>query len=240
MIDPDPIDRVRVQKVRTSDEGSVQSWNLSPGQTTGDIDLEEGNYFVKLVPYIDPLPVWFKLDNKGDTKLDVQCILSYGTQLGFKTVDALKPGKSLNIPGCQDLEYRVLCFSMQNQSIINIDGIRLKYYQKLAAIGIRQIKHLAEKDLPTIYEATKITVPKLAEFIRKAEILCATKVSPDDFETIGDERIIPLLLTPIEDLVRKTGKSKGKVEALIDQLENLTVALDAGVIRKLQLKDLFE
>lgn len=106
IVDPDVIDAVNVQKIRTRNNAPVESWNLNCGRSTGEVDLKNGTFYLKIVPYIDPLPVWFKVMNKGNSNLTPQCLLS-ADQTQFKDLMLLESRSSINIPGCLHLEYKI-------------------------------------------------------------------------------------------------------------------------------------
>lgn len=84
IVDPDVVDRVGVEKRKTKDDGVVgKIWRLGNYQSTDDIDLEDGKFYLRLWPYfeiVDPLPVWFQLENTGTTKLLVESVLTEGKQ----------------------------------------------------------------------------------------------------------------------------------------------------------------
>lgn len=243
--DPDiavRIDGVHVRKIRSVDNREVERWDLEDYRSK-EIDLKNGKFYLSLLPYwrqIDPLPVWFRTDNEGTTNLLVKCILTEGKP-GFKHVTTLKGGKGVNIAGCYKIEYRVLRHSLRNLSILFVDGIGRRYMDKIVkSTGIMDIGNLAGKDALNLSKTTGIRVTKLAELIRKAEIACAIRVNEDDYETISDKRIIELLNSSVDDLASRTNISKEKIEALMDTLGDLVVAIDDRYIRKLALVDLFE
>lgn len=108
--DPDVVDRVRVEKRKTSNDVVVNKWILGNYASTPKIDLEKGRYYLSLFPYfelVDPLPVWFKVYNMGDGALMAKCILSEGGR-EFRNLGIIKRGKKLIIPACLNLEYRVV------------------------------------------------------------------------------------------------------------------------------------
>lgn len=243
--DPDisgRIDALLVQKVQTSNNKVVKNWRLMNYQATEDIDLEDGKFYLKIFPYfinIDPLPVWFRVDNNGSENLLIQCVITE-KRPGFKNVKKLRSGESIDIAGCYKLEYRVVRFSLRNLGVQFVDGVGRVYRNRLLPLGIMKIGDLAGKEALELSKATKIPVIKLAEWIRKAEIACGLKVSQEEFESIGEELVIDLLNTPVDDLVEKTGRTKKQIEELMDTIGNLTIVIDADYAKKMPLENLFE
>ncbi len=244
IVDPDVavrIDGIDVRKKRCSDDREVKKWRLENYQSTEEIDLEDGDYYLSVIPYwrgIDPLPVWYSVKNTGTVKLLIKCILSKGGK-AFKNVTTLKSGSEINIAGCYNLEYKIGDYSPLNLSVLYINGLGRQNMLKLVNAGIMEIKDLAGKEAYQLSEKTGIRITKLAEYIRKAEIACSIAVS-EGFEPIGKERVDNVIATKVGDIMRKTGRSKEDVEEMMDVLGNLTVAIDGNYLRKLQLKDLFE
>ncbi|MDI6655095.1 MAG: hypothetical protein QME59_04340, partial [Candidatus Hydrothermarchaeota archaeon] len=158
----------------------------------------------------------------------------------FKNVSTLKSGKSINIAGCYRILYRCAVFSLEELSILFINRIGRVIRNKLTSVGILKIGDLAGKEALELSKATGINVIRMAEFIRKAEIACAVRVRGDEYESIGDERIVNLLNTPVSTLAKKTGRTKEEIEELMDRLGDLAVAIDAKYLKKLSLEDLFE
>jgi hypothetical protein len=244
IVDPDVavrIDGIDVRKKRCSDDLEVKKWRLENYQSTEEIDLEDGDYYLSVVPYwrgIDPLPVWYSVKNTGAVKLLIKCILSAGGD-AFKTVTTLKSDSEMNIAGCYNLEYKIGDLSLRNLSVLYINGLGWQNMKKLVSAGIMEIKDLAGKEAYTLSEKTGIRVAKLAEFIRKAEIACSIAVS-EGFEPIGEERVDNVIATKVGDIMRKTKISREEIEKMMDVLGNLVVAIDGKYLRKLQLADLFE
>ncbi len=243
--DPDisgRIDALLVQKTRTSNNSVVQSWNLVNYQSTDDIDLKNGNFYLKIFPYyinIDPLPVWFKVGNNGTENLTVQCIITEGKH-GFKNIKKLGSGESMDVAGCYRLEYRVVRFSLGNLGIQLIDGIGRTYRNKLVAAGIMRINDLCGKKALEVSKNTGIPVIRLAEWIRKAEIAISIHVSGEKYKRIAGEKISVLLRTPINDLMKKVGRTKKEIEGLMDVLGNLTVTIDDKYMKNMRLENLFD
>ncbi|MBU4373298.1 MAG: hypothetical protein KKD69_05825 [Euryarchaeota archaeon] len=244
IIDPDVavrIDGIDVKKVRCSDNKIVKPWRLENYQSTEEVDLEDGDYYLSVIPYwrqIDPLPVWYSVKNTGTVKLLIKCILSKGGK-AFKNVTTLKSGSEMNIAGCYDLEYKIGDYSLRNLSVLYINGLGRQNMLKLVKAGIMEINDLAGKEAYQLSEKTGIRITKLAEYIRKAEIACSIAVS-GEFGIIGDGRVDHIIATKVSDILRKTGKSREEVEEMMDDLGNLAVAIDGNYLRKLQLEDLFE
>jgi len=97
IVDPDVVDRVSVEKRRTKDDTAAgEVWKLGNYQSTDDIDLENGKFYLRLWPYfeiVDPLPVWFKIYNNGERKLIAKCVLSElqtGKAMQFKDLGILE------------------------------------------------------------------------------------------------------------------------------------------------------
>ncbi len=245
IVDPDVavrIDGIDMKKIRCADDRVVDKWWLEDYKSTGEVNLENGEFYLTIRPYwreVDPLPVWFQLENIGTTKLLVESVLTEGKP-AFKNVSTLKSDKSISIAGCYKILYRCAVFSLEELSVLFINRIGKIIKDKLVSVGILKIGDLSGKETVELSKATGINVIRLAEFVRKAEIACAVKVSGDDYESIGNERIVDLLNTPVSTLVRKTGRTKEEIEELMDKLGDLAVAIDAKYLRKLSLEDLFE
>ncbi|MEE8168477.1 MAG: hypothetical protein V3T58_06355 [Candidatus Hydrothermarchaeales archaeon] len=243
--DPDVavrIDGVEVKKIGYLDNKVAESWRLEDYRSTEEINLEVGAFYLTLLPYwrrIDPLPVWFRLENTGTTQLLVESVLTEGGT-AFKNVATLKSGRGINIAGCYKIEYRCAVFSLVELSVVYIDGVREKRKESLASAGIRRIGDLVGKEALELSKVVGISTLKLAELIRKAEMACAVEVSRSNYESIGDERIVNLLNTPVSTLVRKTGRTKEEIEELMDKLGDLTVAIDTKYLKRLSLEDLFK
>lgn len=243
--DPDVavrIDGVHIKKVCCADDKVVKEWRLEDYKSTEEVNLENGEFYLTILPYwrqVDPLPVWFQLENTGTTKLLVESVLTEGKP-AFKNVSTLKSGQSISIAGCYKILYRCAVFSLGELSVLFINRIGKIIKDKLVSEGILKIGDLTGKEAVELSKATGINTIRLAEFVRKAEIACAIKVNGDDYESIGDERIVNLLNTPVSTLVRKTGRTKEEIEELMDKLGDLAVAIDAKYLRKLSLEDLFE
>ena len=243
--DPDisgRIDALHVQKVKTSNDAVVKEWRLVNYQSTGDIDLKNGEFYLKVFPYyinIDPLPVWFTVKNNGTKSLITQCITTERRQ-GFKNIKRLRSGEEMDIAGCYRLEYRVVRFSVGNLGVQVVDGIGRKRRDKLVSMGIMKVSDLCGKEALDLSKVTGISVMRLAEYIRKAEIACEIKVSEEDYESIGEETIIELLNTPVGDLVKRTGRTKTEIEELMDTIGEITIVIDATYMRNLSLNTFFE
>lgn len=244
IIDPDVevrIDGIDVRKMRCSDNKEVKNWRLENYQETEEIDLEDGDYYLSVVPYwrgIDPLPVWYSLKNTGTVKLLIKCILSKGGK-AFKTVTTLKGDSEMNIAGCYQLEYRIGDLSLRNLSVLYIDGVGRRNMEKLTQSGIMEIKDLAGKEAYVLSKKTGIKVSRLVEFIRKAEIACSIVVS-EKFDAVGEDTVDKIIATKVSDIKEKTGTSIEEVENLINALGNLAVTIDHSYLKQLQLVDLFE
>ncbi len=125
IVDPDVavrIDGIDVKKVRCSDNKIVKTWRLENYQSTEEIDLEDGDYYLSVIPYwrgIDPLPVWYSVKNTGTVKLLIKCIQSKGGKAN-KNVTTLKSGSEMNIAGCYNYEYKIGDYSPLN---LNISGL---------------------------------------------------------------------------------------------------------------------
>lgn len=114
IVDPDVVDRVLVRKRNTKNDAVVEEWRLGNFDSTPDIDLEGGKFYLSLFPYfenVDPLPVWYKAYNNGDGKLIAKCVLSEGGK-EFRNLGVIDKGKTLIIPACLNLEYRLLCMGV--------------------------------------------------------------------------------------------------------------------------------
>lgn len=243
--DPDirgRIDALRVLKVKSSNDRVVRTWRLVNYQSTGNINLEDGAYYLKIFPYfinIDPLPVWFKVFNHGTTPLFIQCITTE-RKPGFKNIKKLKGGEKMDIAGCYRLEYRVVAAWLGDLGVQLIDGVGRRYRNKLVPAGILRVEDLAGKEALALSKIMGISVMRLTEFIRKAEIACGIEVDGDVFEKIGDRKITRLLNTPVSVLARDAGVSTKKIEELMDVLGNVAIAMDNACVNKLVLEDLFE
>jgi hypothetical protein len=233
IVDPDVavrIDGIDVKKVRCSDNKIVKTWRLEDYQSTEEVDLEDGDYYLSVIPYwrqIDPLPVWYSVKNTGTVKLLIKCILSEGGK-AFKNVTTLKSGSEMNIAGCYRLEYKIGDYSLQNLSVLYINGLGRRNMLKLVNAGIMEIKDLVGKEAYKLSEETKIGITKMAEYIRKAEIACNIAIS-DEFEIIGGKRVDHIIATKVSDIIRQTEKTREEVEEMMDVLGNLAVAIDGSL-----------
>ncbi len=112
IVDPDVVDRVLVEKRKTKNDAVVEKWRLGNYQSTPDINLAKGKFYLSLFPYfenVDPLPVWTKVYNKADGKLMMKCVLTEGGK-EFRNLGTIEKHNNMDIPTCLNIEYRVMCF----------------------------------------------------------------------------------------------------------------------------------
>ena len=147
--------------------------------------------------------------------------------------------KDIDITTYPTLERKITCLSLGGLDAQFIDGVGKINKDKLIHAGVMKIADLVGKEALELSRATHISIMKLVEYIRKAEIACSIGVSGKKYEKIADEKIVDLLNTSVDDLVRKTRRTKKEIEELMNALGNLTVAIDARYMKNMSLKNLF-
>ncbi len=180
--DPDFVDRIRVELKNTKKGGVVgKPWRLGNYQSTGIVDLKGGKYFLSIHPYIDPLPVWFKVYNTGMKKLLVKCVLSELQLPGskqFKDIGIVKPNQWLYVPATTVLEYRVERFKLGRLDIMKLGGVETNHLRKLNEARIINVEDLVKVPLSTLNnifgEAEAINIYKRAKTLDDALVSAST------------------------------------------------------------------
>lgn len=244
IVDPDVVDRVSVEKRKTKDDGVVgKVWQLGNYQSTDDMDLEDGKFYLRLWPYfeiVDPLPVWFKLYNNGERKLIAKCVLSelqIGKAMQFKDLGIIESGKNLPVPACLNLEYRVLHFWLGWLDATKINGVTVEHLKKLVERGIVIVNDLLNREKYT--QISQVFGNDTAAILNRAKLLCNFSISPDKFAKIGDRYARAVMKWSAAEIVRESGATEEDAKKLLLQLKDLSQALVAPVFEILRLKDLF-
>ncbi|MEE8168478.1 MAG: hypothetical protein V3T58_06360 [Candidatus Hydrothermarchaeales archaeon] len=242
--DPDVVDRVSVERRRTKNDAVVgRVWRLGNYQSTDDIDLKDGKFYLRLWPYfeiVDPLPVWFKVYNNGKRKLIAKCVLSElqkGKEMQFKDLGIIERGKNLPVPACLNLEYRLLCFWLGWLDATKINGVTVEHLKKLVENGIVIVKDLLNKD--KYAQISRVFGDNTGIILDRARLLCNISVEQDKFAEIGDRYVRAVLKWSAAKIAEESGATEGDAEKLLSQLDNLSQALIVQVFKTLRLRDIF-
>lgn len=239
IVDPDVIDRVRVEKKDSANNATIQQWNLGNFQSTEDIDLEKGKFYLKLTPYIDPLPVWFKVYNNGDKKLIAKCVLSELQQEGgkqFKDLGIIERNKTLYVPACLGLEYRVLRFWLGSLDVRKINAVTIERWKELVKKNIITVKGLADANRTTI---TTIFRADADAALKSAKTLCDASI-PKEFVGIENRRLAAILKLSNNRLAAEAEVSTEEAQKLFNLLKDINQALVPYVFETLMVRDLME
>ncbi len=243
IVDPDVVDRVSVEKRRTKNDVVVgKVWTLGNYQSTDDIDLEDGNFYLRLWPYfeiVDPLPVWFKIYNNGERKLIAKCVLSElqtGKAMQFKDLGIIDSGKNLPVPACLNLEYRVLHFWLGWLDATKIKGITVEHMKKLVERRVVIVNDLLNKDkyaqISQVFENNTVTI------LERAKLLCGFSIDSYKFSNIEDKYARAVMKWSAAEIARESGATEEDAKKLLSQLKELYQALVAPVFEILKLKDI--
>lgn len=239
IVDPDVIDRVRVEKKNSANNTTIQQWNLGNFQSTEDIDLESGKFYLKLTPYIDPLPVWFKVYNNGNKKLIAKCVLSELQQEGgkqFKDLGIIERNKTLYVPACLGLEYRVMRFRLGSLDVRKINAVTIEYWKELVKENIITVKGLADANRTTI---TTIFRTDADAALKSAKTLCDASI-PKEFEGVENRHLAAILKLSSNRLAAEAEVSNEEARNLLSLLEDINQALVPYVFETLLVRDLME
>ncbi|MDI6655097.1 MAG: hypothetical protein QME59_04350 [Candidatus Hydrothermarchaeota archaeon] len=244
IVDPDIVDRVSVEKRRTKNDAVVgKVWRLGNYQSTDDIDLEDGNFYLRLWPYfeiVDPLPVWFKIYNNGERKLIAKCVLSElqtGKAMQFKDLGIIESGKNFPVPACLNLEYRVLHFWLGWLDATKINGVTVEHLKKLVENGIVIVNDLLNKDKHA--QISQVFGNDTATILGRAKLLCSLSINPDKFVKIEDRYARAVMKWSAAKVAKESGATQEDAKKLLLRLKDLSQALVAPVFEILKLKDLF-
>lgn len=239
IVDPDIIDRVRVEKKNSSNNSTAAQWDLGNYQSTEDIDLENGKFYLKLVPYIDPLPVWFKVYNNGNKKLIAKCVLSelqQGEAKQFKDLGIIERNKTLYVPACLGLEYRILRFRLGSLDVRKIKAVTVQHWKELVKENIITIDGLLHASRRTI----DIIFKTLADIVlESAKTLCEA-VIPEEFTVIENRHIAAIGKWSASRLAREANVPKDDAKRLLSMIEDIDQALAPYVFETLMVRDLLE
>jgi hypothetical protein len=238
IVDPDVIDRVRVEKMN-SNNITLQQWNLGNFQSTEDIDLENGKFYLKLTPYIDPLPVWFKVYNNGDKKLIAKCVLSELQQGGgkqFKDLGIIERNKNLYVPACLGLEYRVLRFWLGSLDVRKINFVTIGHWKDLVKENIITIKSLVDANRTTI---TRIFGKDADVVLKSAKTLCNASISKE-FIGIENRHLAAIVKLSASMLAREADVSDEEARKLLNLMKDINQAMVPYVFETIMVRDLME
>ncbi len=239
IVDPDVIDRVRVEKKKSADNSTMQQWNLGNFQSTEDIDLENGKIYLKLTPYIDPLPVWFKVFNNGDKKLIAKCVLSELQQEGgkqFKDLGIIERNKTLYVPACLGLEYRVLRFWLGSLDVRKINAVPIDHWKELVKENIITVKGLADANRTTINRIFRTDADAV---LKSAKTLCDASI-PKEFTVLENRYLATVVKWSFGRLAQEADVSDEEARKLLDLLKYINQALVPYVFETLMVRDLME
>ncbi len=239
IVDPDVIDRVRVEKKNSANNTTIQQWNLGNFQSTEDIDLESGKFYLKLTPYIDPLPVWFKVYNNGNKKLIAKCVLSELQQEGgkqFKDLGIIERNKTLYVPACLGLEYRVLRFWLGSLDVRKINAVTIEHWKELVKENIITVKGLVDANRTTI---NGIFVPDAGIVLKSAKTLCDASI-PKEFKGVENRHLAAILKLSDNRLAAEAEVSGEEARSLLSLLKDINQALVPYVFETLLVRDLME
>lgn len=244
IVDPDVVDRVSVEKRRTENDAAVgKVWRLGNYQSTDDVDLEDGKFYLRLWPYfeiVDPLPVWFKIFNNGERKLIAKCVLSElqtGKAMQFKDLGIIEGGKNLPVPACLNLEYRVLHFWLGWLDATKINGVTVEHLKKLVKNGIVIVNDLLNRN--KYAQISQIFGNDTAAILDRAKLLCNFSISQNKFARIEDRYVRAVMKWSAAEVARESNVTEEDAKQLLLQLKSLSQALAAPVFKILKLKDLF-
>ncbi len=245
IVDPDVVDRVSVEKRRTkNDEVVGKVWRLGNYQSTDDIDLADGKFYLRLWPYfeiVDPLPVWFKIYNNGERKLIAKCVLSElqtGKAMQFKDLGIVDSGKNLPVPACLKLEYRVLHFWLGWLDATKVNGVTIEHMKKLLERGAVIVNDLLNKD--KYAQISQVFGNDAAIILDRAKLLCNLSIDGDKFVKIRDRYARAVMKWSASEVARESGATEEDAKKLLLQLKDLSMALVAPIFEILKLKDIFE
>ena len=243
--DPDVVDRVSVEKRRTKNDAVVgKVWALGNYQSTDDIDLEDGNFYLRLWPYfeiVDPLPVWFKIYNNGERKLIAKCVLSElqkGKAMQFKDLGIVDSGKNLPVPACLNLEYRVLHFWLGWLDATKIRGVTVEHMKKLVEVGIVTVNDLLNEDKRT--QISQVFGEDTVTILERAKLLCGFSIDSHKFSDIENRYARAVMKWSATEIARESGATKEDAKKLLSQLGELNQALVAPIFEILKLRDISE
>ncbi len=245
IVDPDiriRIDGVHVYKRRTSNGQQEGKWALEDYESTREIDLDNGTYYLEMIPYwrgVDPLPVWAEVKNMGDVSLSVECVVSEGKR-GYKRLTVLKGGKSINVPGIYNLSYRVGVSTLPDLHISYLRSVSKRRGKLFENAGFVKIRDLKDQDAAKLSPLIAIRSWKLARTIREAELACSIKLDPEKFEKISHWRVSKIYDTPMSELMNTTEQPQKIVMEMMDRLGELALAIDYPYIRKITLDMVFD
>lgn len=239
IVDPDIIDRVRVEKTKSANNAIIQTWKLGNFQSTEDIDLKNGKLYLKLTPYIDPLPVWFKVFNNGDKKLIAKCVLSELQQGGgkrFKDLGIIERNKTLYVPACLGLEYRVLRFWLGSLDVRKINVVTTEHWIELVKENIITVKDLVDANSTTI---TSIFRTDADTALKSAKTLCDASI-PKEFTGIENRHLVAIVKWTAGRLAAKAEVSNEEAQKLLNLLKDINQVLVPYVFETLMVRDLME
>lgn len=245
IVDPDirrRIDGVHVHKKRTSSGQKVRTWSLENYESSEEIDLDNGTYYLEMVPYwrqVDPLPVWVQVKNTGGVPVSVECITSEGKH-GYKRLTVLKGNRSLNVPGIYNLSYLVRISTLSDLHVSYIRGISRRRGKIFESAGFLRIKDLKDQDAARLKSLVGMSPWSLARIIRSAELACDIRLDPEKFERIGHWPVKRVYNTPVPTLMRATGQPQKVVRDMMDRLGELALAIDYRYVRKVTLNMVFD
>jgi hypothetical protein len=208
-------------------------------QSTEDIDLEKGEFYLKLTPYIDPLPVWFKVFNNGDKKLIAKCVLSELQQEGgkqFKDLGIIERNKTLYVPACLGLEYRVLRFWLGSLDVRKINTVTIEHWKKLVKKNIITIKGLADANRTTI---TSIFGSDTDVVLKSVKTLCDASI-PKEFTGVENRHLAAIVKLSASMLAKEADVSDQEARTLLNLLKDINQALVPYVFETLLVRDLME
>ncbi|MGB2728019.1 MAG: hypothetical protein WBD09_06035 [Halobacteriota archaeon] len=243
IVDPDVVDRVQVDKKNTKNDATVNRWDLGNYKSTEDVDLNDGKFYLRLWPYfenVDPLPVWFKIYNEGERKLIAKCVLSELQRPGakqFKDLGIVESGKTLVVPACLRLEYRVLHFWLGSLDVRNINGITIEHRKKLVSIGIVVINDMLNKNLQD--QVSRILGVDTTTILERVMLSCSISVSSDKFAKIGNEYMRAISKWSADKIAEEAGVTEDDVRKLLSQLNDLSQAIEGLLFEEMRLRDIF-
>ncbi|MCX9013674.1 MAG: hypothetical protein OIN89_02585 [Candidatus Methanoperedens sp.] len=239
IVDPDVIDRVRVEKKNSANNTTIRQWELGNFQSTEDIDLDGGKIYLKLTPYIDPLPVWFKVFNHGDKKLIAKCVLSELQQEGgkqFKDLGIIERNKTLYVPACLGLEYRVLRFWLGSLDVRKLNAVTIKHWKELVKENIITVKGLVDANRTTII---RIFGKDADAVLISAKTLCDASIA-EEFWRIENRHPAAIVKLSESMLAKEAVVSDEKARTLLSLLKYINQALVPYVFETLLVRDLME
>lgn len=240
--DPDAVDRVLVNLKNTKRGNIVKSWRLGNYMSTGIVDLRDGKHFLSIDPYIDPLPVWFKVYNMGARKLLAKCVLSElqkdpGSKQ-FKDIGILKPNRWLYVPATVILEYRVERFRLGRLDIMKVKGIKTDHLRGLNLAKIINVEDLAKASLSKL---TGIFEGGAEAMHERAKALNGAVISASTFGSLANRRVTAVAKWSTDRIAKTGGISLEKADELHQVVEGVVNALKEPLLEvPLYVGDLFE